>query len=219
MNIYLVDMYLVPRTSTSMVARVQVYPSTVCSRSVWESYHGTRVLEYSKSGRDKCHVSPAALYCNRQTPRLHPRSTCTRGACTLESYLQVHVYCLPLAETLCGSASHLSGVEERREASMWSAGLVAAVGASVDSAAGVWDLSPVLLPHATNFTMTIYGAPSDAADLAPFIEFMKENAIGEGFDPGPSVESSQDVFDLLQVGARARACVRAGFVCVRARQL
>ncbi len=85
-----------------------------------------------------------------------------------------------------------------------------AAAAETAAAAGVWDLSPMLLPHATNFTMTIYGAPSDAEDLAPFISFMKANAIGEGFDPGPSAESPQDVFDLLQVCACGSVCV-----CVR----
>ena len=38
---------------------------------------------------------------------------------------------------------------------------------------------------ASNFTMTIYGAPSTPADLKALIQFMKNEGLGQGLDPGP----------------------------------
>lgn len=50
----------------------------------------------------------------------------------------------------------------------------------------VYDLKPTLLPGASNFTMTIYGAPSAPADLEALIQFMKNAGMGQGLDPGPA---------------------------------
>ena len=49
-----------------------------------------------------------------------------------------------------------------------------------------WDLTPLLIPGASNFTTTIYGAPSDPPTLQALIRFMQSNQLGQGLDPGPA---------------------------------
>jgi hypothetical protein len=58
-------------------------------------------------------------------------------------------------------------------------------------------MSPVLLPGADDFVMTLYGAPSVAADLAPLLSFVASRGLAQGLDPGPAAGAPGDVYALL----------------------
>jgi hypothetical protein len=62
---------------------------------------------------------------------------------------------------------------------------------------GSWDMTPVLLPGAPDFVMTLYGAPSTAADLAPLLDFVAAHGLTQGLDPGPAASAPDDVYALL----------------------
>ena len=69
--------------------------------------------------------------------------------------------------------------------------------ASSSPAAMRWNLKPVLLPGAKDFVMTLYGAPSNAADLAPLLNFIQRYNLTQGLDPGPAAGAPASVYALL----------------------
>jgi len=60
----------------------------------------------------------------------------------------------------------------------------------INSDTTAWDLSPALLPGASNFTMTIYGAPSTPPDLEALIKFIKAKGLGQALLPTDLFSSS-----------------------------
>ena len=62
-------------------------------------------------------------------------------------------------------------------------GTTAGAAAAADQrAVAPWNLAPHLIPGASNLTMTVYGSPTVAADLAAFVAFMRDNDLGQGLD-------------------------------------
>ncbi len=56
----------------------------------------------------------------------------------------------------------------------------------------------VLLPGSTGVVFTMYGAPGELGPLKQLVQVMREQQLGNGFDPGPTPHPSQKlVFDYL----------------------
>ena len=55
-----------------------------------------------------------------------------------------------------------------------------------------------LLPGTTNFVFTLYGVPGEVGALKRIVRVMREQALGNGFDPGPTPRpSTKPVYDYL----------------------
>jgi hypothetical protein len=61
---------------------------------------------------------------------------------------------------------------------------------------GLW--KPGLLPGQRGFVFTMYGTPADLDGLRTLVGVMREQKLGNGFDPGPAARaSSKPLFDYL----------------------
>ena len=60
------------------------------------------------------------------------------------------------------------------------------------------DFRVVLLPGSTGVVFTMYGAPGELGPLKQLVQVMREQQLGNGFDPGPTPHPNQKlVFDYL----------------------
>jgi hypothetical protein len=65
-----------------------------------------------------------------------------------------------------------------------------------DVSGSLW--KPCLLPGQPGFVFSMYGAPGDVAGLRQLVAVMREQKLGNGFDPGPAARAaSKPLFDYL----------------------